>query len=437
MSDNQVPTFNLKVVLKQTGLKADTLRAWERRYGLPKPGRSAGKHRLYSQRDIETIKWLKTRQGEGLSISNAVQLWHNLEAEGNDPLLVVAYATPSIAAMPAPDSGGRGLDELKGLWISACKAFDESASRRILSEAFALFGVEDVCLRLILDGMRQVGQGWYEGEIAVEQEHFASAIAKRQLKVLVSASPEPTRPEKILVGATPGEQHDLALLMITLLLRRRGWDVVYLGANVPLESYRTLLDPSRFALAIVSAEQLFTAGHLRGVAQLAQEANLPLLYGGRIFRELSDLQNRIPGHYLGERLEAVPGIVFQGLSASFPESTLILPDDNYLNALEEFEEQAPRIELMVRQHLSGQMPSASLELVSLNFSRDIQAALTLGDLTYITQELEWTNGLIENRGLPPVILSTYMEAYSEVAEQLLIGNGQLVVNWLRQFMGSE
>jgi DNA-binding transcriptional MerR regulator len=57
----QTPTFNLKAVLKETGLKPDTLRAWERRYGLPQPERSPGGHRLYSQRDIDIIKWLMTR----------------------------------------------------------------------------------------------------------------------------------------------------------------------------------------------------------------------------------------------------------------------------------------------------------------------------------------------------------------------------------------
>lgn len=437
MPDNQIPAFNLKVVIRQTGLKADTLRAWERRYGLPKPGRSAGKHRLYSQRDIDTIKWLKARQGEGMSISNAVELWLNLEAEGGDPLLMTEYGSPSTAAAPVLPTGGRGLEELKASWVSACSAFDESASARILSEAFALYAVEEVCLRLILNGMRQVGQGWYEGDVAVEQEHFASAIAKRQLAALVSAAPAPTRTEKILVGAAPGELHDLALLMITVLLRRRGWDVIYLGANVPLESYRAVLDPSRFALAIISAEQLFTAGHLHGITQLAQKANIPLLYGGRIFRELPELQNRIPGHYLGEQFEAIPGVVAHGLSASFPESTLIPPDDRCTTALEEFEEQSPRIELVVRQRLSGLMPSESLELANVNFSRDIQAALTLGDLNFVSQELEWIKGLIENRGVPPAILSTYLDAYSEAAKQLLVKNDRLVVSWLQQLLGSE
>jgi DNA-binding transcriptional MerR regulator len=66
------PAFNLKAVLRETGLAADTLRAWERRYGLPTPQRTAGGHRLYSQYDIETIKWLIARQAEGLSISRAV-----------------------------------------------------------------------------------------------------------------------------------------------------------------------------------------------------------------------------------------------------------------------------------------------------------------------------------------------------------------------------
>jgi DNA-binding transcriptional MerR regulator len=93
---NLVPTYNLKVVLKETGLKADTLRAWERRYGLPEPKRSSGGHRLFSQRDIETLKWLMARQEEGLSISRAVDLWRSMEEQDQDPLQVMPIA-------PAPD----------------------------------------------------------------------------------------------------------------------------------------------------------------------------------------------------------------------------------------------------------------------------------------------------------------------------------------------
>src|SRR5688500_18333395 len=80
------PAYNLKVVLKETGLAGDTLRAWERRYRLPVPHRTAGAHRRYSQRDIETIKWLMKRQADGLSISRAVDMYNDLLASGSDPL---------------------------------------------------------------------------------------------------------------------------------------------------------------------------------------------------------------------------------------------------------------------------------------------------------------------------------------------------------------
>ena len=86
MSANNDPTFNLKVVIRETGLKPDTLRAWERRYGLPDPQRTEGGHRLYTRRDIDMLKWLMARQNEGVSISRAVSLWQGLVAEGKDPL---------------------------------------------------------------------------------------------------------------------------------------------------------------------------------------------------------------------------------------------------------------------------------------------------------------------------------------------------------------
>src|SRR5512135_2675304 len=83
---SQTASYNLKAVLQETGIGADTLRAWERRYGLPKPQRTPGGHRLYSQRDIHLIKWLVARQADGLSISRAVKRWNELVEAGEDPL---------------------------------------------------------------------------------------------------------------------------------------------------------------------------------------------------------------------------------------------------------------------------------------------------------------------------------------------------------------
>ena len=68
------PVFNTKAVALETEVPPDTFRAWERRYGVPRPQRTAGGHRLYSERDIAIIRWLRDRTAEGMNISHAVML---------------------------------------------------------------------------------------------------------------------------------------------------------------------------------------------------------------------------------------------------------------------------------------------------------------------------------------------------------------------------
>ena len=145
------PTFNLKVVLKETGLAADTLRAWERRYGLPVPQRTPGAHRLYSERDIETIKWLMARQAEGLSISRAVDLWNENLASGRDPLAGLAPSTfTSSQLLPAvyvPQE--TTLDSMRANWVAACMNFNETSAEQTLNQAFSMFPVEAVCVEVL------------------------------------------------------------------------------------------------------------------------------------------------------------------------------------------------------------------------------------------------------------------------------------------------
>ena len=104
---NHTPVYNLKAVLKETGLKADVLRAWERRYDLPKPERTSGGHRLYSEYDVATIKWLKSRQAEGLSISRAVELWNEVLEAGSNPLVEYHLESTSSIMKSVPVEGSR------------------------------------------------------------------------------------------------------------------------------------------------------------------------------------------------------------------------------------------------------------------------------------------------------------------------------------------
>ena len=116
------PRYNLSFVLKETGLKADTLRAWERRYSLPAPQRTEGGHRLFSEYDIETIKWLIARQEEGVSIRLAVDLWRETVRRGQDPL------DPSLTdqydpAISIPEGGLEVLGNLKNQVASSLSEF--------------------------------------------------------------------------------------------------------------------------------------------------------------------------------------------------------------------------------------------------------------------------------------------------------------------------
>ncbi|MGB5844257.1 MAG: B12-binding domain-containing protein, partial [Anaerolineales bacterium] len=272
---SKTPTYNLKVVIQETGLKPDTLRAWERRYGLPNPKRTAGGHRLYSQYDIEMIKWLIERQNEGLRINHAVELWRNFEETGQDPLQAMpSPEQPKQTATPVVLSGVT-LNEIREKWVAACLAFDEASAENLLAQAFARYPLETVCMEVLQKGLSAVGELWYSGESTVQQEHFASALAIRRLNALLAAAPPPSRRGKILAACPPGEEHIFPLLLITLFFRLRGWDVVYLGANVPLNKLNDAIQTSKPDLFISTAQQLYTAANLYEVAQFLQSEHIP------------------------------------------------------------------------------------------------------------------------------------------------------------------
>lgn len=423
--------FNLKAVMQQTGLKADTLRAWERRYGLPSPERSSGGHRLYSQRDVDTIRWLIARQREGLTISRAVELWEQLQAGDRDPLRARTPVAVPTEPVPAPQPTAGTVARLRQQWIDACLAYDERRAEELLNQAFTLYSPETVALELLQRGIAEVGEGWYRGEVTVQQEHFCSSLAVRRLEALVMATPAPIRPGRILAACPPGEQHIIGLLLLTLLLRRRGWEVVYLGANVPLEQLETTVSVIQPQLVLMSAQLLHTAATLREAAAVLQRAGVPLAYGGVVFNLLPGLRQRIPGHFLGERVAAAPHTVASLMAAPRPAPAAEKTADVCLRALEHFEERRGLVEARVVQSLnSGAYAHNHLALANQELSMNISAALALGDMDLLGTDIEWVTGLLRNYRLPVEALRRYFEAYHEAANELLDDRGRPIITWL-------
>jgi DNA-binding transcriptional MerR regulator/methylmalonyl-CoA mutase cobalamin-binding subunit len=435
---NDLHTFNLKAVLLETGLKADTLRAWERRYGLPQPERSSGGHRLYSQRDIDIIKWLTDRQQEGMSISNAVDLWRSLEAEGRDPLSMAEFAAYEPGLAPVSLPAGEVIAQLRQAWVAACMSFDEIVAEQVLTQAFALYPAEVVGLELLQKALAQVGEGWYRGTITVQQEHFTSELAIRRLEALIAATPSPIRPEHILIGCPAEEEHTFSALLLTLFLKRGGFNVLYMGANVPQGRLEATIDATRPHLLIMSAQQLHTAATLLEAVQALHGRDVKIAYGGLVFNLLPELRQRIPAHFLGLGLDQAASRVEEVLSSSTTPSKIEPAPPAYRDALEHYRERRALIEAHLWENVGSlDVRRDYLAIANSNLARNMMAALTLGDMNFISVNLDWVVGLLGNHQLSPALLRDYLDVYYQAAQQHLDERGAPMLAWLARVSRDE
>lgn len=431
-ANNEGPYYNLKAVVQQTGLKPDTLRAWERRYGLPKPQRSGGGHRLYTRHDIETLKWLAARQEEGLSIARAVDLWRKMEADGRDPLAAAGPGVVAAGQSRATPTLGVTLAQLREEWMAACLTYDEQRSEQALAQAFALYPVETVGLELLQAAVSQIGDGWYRGEVTVQQEHFCSALALRRLNALLLATPPPTRRGTILTTCPPQEQHVFSLLLLTLFLRRRGLNVVYLGANVPVERLETTVGAINPHLVVMTAQHLQGAASMVEAAQLLEREGVMLAFGGLVFNLIPSLRSRVPGHFLGERLDEASEAVEALLMAPRPLPETASIPEAYRSAREHFRERLGLIETDLGPAIgSSGLDPAYKAMANRELANNISAALALGDMNYLSMDVEWLKGLLGNYQLPTELLHDYLVSYGEAAGRNLDRRGALVTEWLQ------
>jgi cobalamin-dependent methionine synthase I len=267
--------------------------------------------------------------------------------------------------------------------------------------------------------------------VTVQQEHFCSSLTVRRLEALVMAAPPPIRPGRVLAACPPEEYHVIGLLLLTFLLRRRGWEVIYLGANVPIERLETTVAAIEPQLVIVAAQLLHTAATLKEAAQVLQRAEVPLAYGGLVFNELPGVRQRIPGYFLGEQLEAAPHIVESLMTAPRPVPKPKSIPDAYLRALEHFWERQGSIEARVIQSLnSADYAHNHLALANRELGLNIGAALALGDMDFLETDIDWAIGLLSNYQLSVEALVGFLRAYHQAAIEQLDARGQPIITWL-------
>lgn len=432
------PTYNIKVVAKETGVKPETIRSWERRYGLPRPERTHSGHRKYSDNDISIIQWLAQRQKEGMNISSAVSQWQNQDSfENFEPTNSYPSQIVDNSLLVSGNSRNNKVDLFRNAWVAACLAFDRPKAEQILSQAFSLFEPEQICLEILQKGMVEIGMGWEKGNVTIQQEHFASALTMHRLESLVSSTPPPIRKERILIGCAPEDHHTFSPLLLTYLLRRQGWDVIYLGANVPAVEFGKTVKQIKPHLVIISAQRLYTAATLLDVAREFEDINVTLAYGGQIFNYTPQLQTLIPGHFLGYSLKGVEERVSLLLADQQHTLRPILLNPIYLQTLNQYEMKHTLIESDIwKAFQANDISTESLTKINQDIYQAIVAVVKLGDFSLLGNDVAWIRNLLTSYRLSDSVLVIYLSAYHQAALYHLDDSAIKVVKWLQNLLNN-
>ncbi|GEN36533.1 MULTISPECIES: MerR family transcriptional regulator [Aneurinibacillus] len=293
--------YNIKAVSNLVGITTHTLRAWERRYGIIEPKRTESGHRLYTEEDVATLRWLKEQVEKGLHISKAVEiLKEKQQAYSSQPAFVLIRQE----ADPLPSSQKEDTMSLIKVQqehlIHALLSFNEADAHAILDRSMAIWQPDDVLHDIIIPVFIEIGDRWEKGEITVAHEHYASQLLNQRIQPFFRYTKiNPTMP-RVLTMAGPGEQHTIGITLFSLFLRQHGLDVYFLGADTPLDSVRQIvpeLVPEIICISITLKENI---PKLRQLIEDIHTAYPTIIFGvgGRAMESYS-LPESLKPYYIG------------------------------------------------------------------------------------------------------------------------------------------
>ncbi len=292
------PIYNMKAVEQQTGISAATLRAWERRYTLVEPKRTSSGYRLYSDRDVALLLWVRHQMSEGLTISRVVAMLETMRLN-HEPIWVdMDESAPNSFSAEAPNPPASFVQPLYQALIN----LDTERADDIVEQGFALYTLTTVCMEIIVPTLIEIGESMHNGQISISTEHFASTYLRGRLYGLFRVYPQMSDMPMIMVGCAPTEHHEIGALIFALMLRQHGYNVIYLGQDVPVNDFVETALNEHPAMVCMSANNETAALLLREMQSSLNKAGpaAPIFcYGGRAFDTDPALRQAVPGHYLG------------------------------------------------------------------------------------------------------------------------------------------
>lgn len=277
--------YSIKQVSEQLDIPAVTIRAWENRYNVVTPTRTEGGHRLYSEKDVETLKWIKAQvHDQNMKISDAVRMLKE---------------SPPVSA-PAPSQHNK-YDQLKDQLYGALVNLDTQEANQVADLAFSLYDYEEVFHHILVQVLYKVGNEWENGVISVAQEHFASQfIINRCTQFLRILPVNPVLP-KVLAFCPEGEQHQIGLMVFSLFLKKKGHDVIYLGPNTPLEGLSDLIKMKDIRVVAISMTNPNPIEKVEYWIQscLKLDSSLRFIVGGSCVKDCPKLESKSVTYSLG------------------------------------------------------------------------------------------------------------------------------------------
>jgi methanogenic corrinoid protein MtbC1 len=311
----------IRVAARRAGLTAHVLRAWEARYGVVEPERSAGGRRLYSDADIERLRLLHRGVTAGRRIGDLVG--YNTEALRALVAEDLEQAEPGTT-LPKRRTSDPAADQCVARCLDAVTATDAARFEAEVQRAAVRFGVVELAEDVLSRVMHEVGRKWHMGELTPAQEHMATAV-------LHAARGHPAFPTLPLSGApsmvvaTPaGQRHEIGAALAAMVAGGYGWSVTYLGADLPAEALAAAVrqvGASVLALSIVyPVNDPDLPGELEHLRRRLP-ADILLILGGAGASAYQDVLSRIAATVVGDMHEFSAQLHEVGRTAGSPGGT--------------------------------------------------------------------------------------------------------------------
>ena len=268
--------YPMRLVTRLTGLSADTIRAWERRYAAIEPRRSAGNTRRFSAEDVRRLVLLRDATSRGHSISSIAKLsieeLERLVGAGSEANLISGGTASKSNPHPIPSvsstsgitypsmAGGstgsvasdRGLQELRQDYMGAVARFDARRAHEILMRAATFLDHRELVFGVVVPLVHDVGIRWANGEFGVAQEQMVSSQLRSVVTSMLRFSPPRPDVTQILLTTPPGHRHEFGVLVAALLAATKGLDPLYLGPDLPYEELKWAVRMSKAEVVILS-----------------------------------------------------------------------------------------------------------------------------------------------------------------------------------------